>query len=267
MKRVSLVAAATLTLIATSFTLALAEDAATDAAKKAAGTPSVNASAKAKAATATAAAKKADKTEKTEKAAEAGGAASGDKALAAIDAQVAKVNKTAPGWKTHLSAPTVVTFDPAKKYNVRMVTSEGPILIHMLPNVAPMHVTNFLYLTRLGFYDGIVFHRVITRFMAQGGDPLGNGMGGPGYQFAGEFSDAAKHDRPGLLSMANAGPGTDGSQFFLTFVPTPWLNGKHTIFGEVVEGMDVLKKLEANGSQSGATSKKMTIDKCTVEVQ
>jgi peptidyl-prolyl cis-trans isomerase B (cyclophilin B) len=245
MKRVSLVAAATLTLITSSFTLALAQD----ATKAATPAPA------AKAAPAVAAAPAAK--------------ASTDKAIAAIDAQIAaaKVNKSAASWKTSLTAPKVVTFDPAKKYFVRMETTEGTILIHMMPDIAPMHVTNFLYLTRLGFYDGIVFHRVITKFMAQGGDPLGNGMGGPGYQFAGEFSDKAKHDRPGMLSMANAGPGTDGSQFFLTFVATPWLNGKHTIFGEVVEGLDVLKKLEANGSQSGATSKKMSIVKCTAEVQ
>jgi cyclophilin family peptidyl-prolyl cis-trans isomerase len=241
MKRVSLVAAATLALLVSGFTLALAAEA-------------VKATSAAKPAAVAAAVKK---------------VAAGDAALAAIDGQIAaaKVNKTAAGWKTSLTIPKVVTFDAAKKYNVRMVTSEGAVLIHMLPDVAPMHVTNFLYLTRLGFYDGTVFHRVITNFMAQGGDPLGNGMGGPGYGFGGEFSDKARHDRPGLLSMANAGPGTDGSQFFLTFIATPWLNGKHTIFGEVVEGLDVLKKLEANGSQSGATSKKMTIDKCTVEIQ
>jgi peptidylprolyl isomerase len=243
MKRVSLVAAATLTLLVSGFTLALAADAPATDAKKAA--PAADA----------------------KKAAPA--AVSGDKALAAIDAQIAaaKVVKTNASWKSHLPMPKAVTFDPAKKYFVRMVTSEGPILIRFMPDIAPMHVTNFIYLTRMGFYDGIVFHRVITNFMAQGGDPLGNGMGGPGYGFAGEFSDKAKHDHPGMLSMANAGPGTDGSQFFLTFVATPWLNGKHTVFGEVVEGLDVLKKLEANGSQSGATTKKMTIDKCTAEVQ
>lgn len=238
MKRANLVAAATLTLLVSSFALAMADDAAKAA-------PAAE-----------------------EKKAPAAAPASADKAVAAIDAQIAaaKVNKSAAGWKTSLKAPTVVTFDPAKKYNVRMVTSEGTIVINMMPATAPMHVTSFLYLTRLGFYDGIVFHRVITKFMAQGGDPLGNGMGGPGYQFAGEFGGGQKHNRPGLLSMANAGPGTDGSQFFLTFVPTAWLDGKHTIFGEVVEGMDVLKKMEANGSQSGATSKKMWIEKCTVEV-
>ncbi|MBI5167882.1 MAG: peptidylprolyl isomerase [Candidatus Eisenbacteria bacterium] len=163
--------------------------------------------------------------------------------------------------------PKAVTFTPGKQYFVRMTTNKGVVVIRFMPEIAPMHVTNFLYLTKLGFYDGTPFHRVITRFMAQGGDPTGTGMGGPGYGFGGEFSDKAKHDRPGLLSMANAGPGTDGSQFFLTFVATPWLNGKHTIFGEVVEGLDVLKALEAAGSQSGATTEKLTLVKCEAEVR
>ena len=181
--------------------------------------------------------------------------------------QKAGIDRSTPDWRTRLARPAQLTFAPGETWRARMSTSKGEVLIRLMPDVAPMHVTSFAYLARLGFFDGLTFHRVIPEFMAQGGCPLGNGMGGPGYQFAGEFSDKAKHDRPGLLSMANAGPGTDGSQFFLTFVATPWLNGKHTIFGEVVEGMDVLKKLEANGSQSGATSKKMSITTCTVEVQ
>ena len=106
-----------------------------------------------------------------------------------------------------------------------------------------------MFLTEKGFYDGTIFHRVIPDFMAQGGDPLGTGTGGPGYQYAGEINPNVKHDRPYLLSMANAGrPNTDGSQFFITFKPTPWLDGKHTIFGEVVEGQDTVKKLEAAGT-------------------
>jgi cyclophilin family peptidyl-prolyl cis-trans isomerase len=136
-----------------------------------------------------------------------------------------------------------------------------------MPDIAPMHVTSFMYLTQLGFYDGISFHRVISNFMAQGGCPLGTGTGSPGYQFEGEYNDKVKHTKPGLLSMANAGPGTDGSQFFLTFVPTPWLDGKHTIFGEVTEGLDVLKKLEAAGSQSGKTSEPLKMTKVTIEVK
>ncbi len=121
-----------------------------------------------------------------------------------------------------------------------MTLESGPVTIKLRPDLAPGHVARIKELAREGFYDGIVFHRVIPGFMAQGGDPLGNGSGSPGYRFAGEFSPTVKHDRPGLLSAANAGPNTDGSQFFLTFVATPWLDGKHTIFGEVVEGMEVV---------------------------
>lgn len=192
-----------------------------------------------------------------------------DKAMQQIDQQIAKANvdKTKSGWRTTLPKPTPVTFDPAKKYFARMETNKGTVLIHFLPETAPMHVTNFIYLTRLGFYDGLAFHRVITNFMAQGGDPLGNGSGGPGYGFGGEFSPNVKHEKGGMLSMANAGEGTDGSQFFLTFVPTPWLDGKHSIFGEVTEGMDVVKKLEAAGSQSGKTSEPLKMVKVTVEVK
>jgi cyclophilin family peptidyl-prolyl cis-trans isomerase len=192
-----------------------------------------------------------------------------DKAVLQIDKQIAdsKIDKNQSGWRTSLPKPTPATFDPAHTYFARMVTSKGTILIQFMPKVAPMHVTNFIYLTRLGFYDGLSFHRVITNFMAQGGCPLGTGTGSPGYGFGGEFSPTVKHDKAGRLSMANAGPGTDGSQFFLTFVPTPWLDGKHTIFGEVVEGMDVLKKLEAAGSESGKPSEPLKMEKVTIEVK
>jgi cyclophilin family peptidyl-prolyl cis-trans isomerase len=190
-----------------------------------------------------------------------------DKSLMTIDAQVAKVDKSKPNWKTTLTKPELMTFEEGKTYYARMATTKGPILIKFLPKVAPMHVTSFIYLTRLGFYDGLAFHRVITNFMAQGGDPLGNGTGGPGYQFSGEFDPGVKHGKGGKLSMANAGPGTDGSQFFLTFVATPWLDGKHSIFGEVVEGMETLKALEAAGSQSGRTSEPLKMKKVTIEVK
>ena len=183
-----------------------------------------------------------------------------------LDELIAKVDTRKPGWKTALPKPPVATFEPARTYNARMLTNKGAILIRFLPEVAPMHVTNFIYLSRLGFYDDLPFHRVISGFMAQGGDPLGNVTGGPGYRFDGEFSPTVKHGKPGLLSMANAGPGTDGSQFFLTFVPTPWLDGKHSIFGEVTEGLDVLQKLEAAGSQSGHTTEPLKIEKVTIEV-
>ena len=192
-----------------------------------------------------------------------------DKALSQIEQSVAnaKVDKSNARWRTSVPKPTVASFEPGKTYFVRMETNKGPIKIKMLPDVAPMHVTNFLYLTRLGFYDGLIFHRVIPGFMAQGGCPLGTGTGDPGYRFDGELGPKNKHEKGGLLSMANAGPGTDGSQFFLTFVPTPWLDKNHTIFGEVVEGMDTLKKLEAAGTQGGRTTEPLKMDKVTIEVQ
>jgi cyclophilin family peptidyl-prolyl cis-trans isomerase len=177
----------------------------------------------------------------------------------------ASVDTGKSGWRTRVAKPEKASFDPGRSYHVTMSTSKGPIKIRLFPDVAPMHVTSFLYLSKLGFFDGLKFHRVIQGFMAQGGCPLGTGTGGPGYQFDGEYRADVKHDRPGLLSMANAGPGTDGSQFFLTFVPTPWLDGKHTIFGEVVEGKGALGGLEAAGSRSGATSEPLAIESVTIE--
>ncbi len=167
--------------------------------------------------------------------------------IQAIDAFIAEQNidKSKPGWRTQLPKPPQLDFSGGKTYYWDLDTNVGKIAIRFMPDVAPMHVSSAIYLTRLGFYDGLTFHRVIPDFMAQGGDPLGNGRGNPGYRFDGEFDPNVRHDRPGLLSMANAGPGTDGSQFFITFVPTPHLDGRHTIYGEVVDGMDTVKQLEA----------------------
>ena len=117
-------------------------------------------------------------------------------------------------------------------------TSRGDIRLRLYPEQAPMTVASFVNLARRGFYDGLKFHRVIADFMIQGGCPEGSGRGGPGYQFADECTAELRHDRPGILSMANAGPGTNGSQFFITHVATPWLDGKHTVFGAVVDDSD-----------------------------
>lgn len=192
-----------------------------------------------------------------------------DAAIAAIDKQIAdlKIDKSNPTWKRRLSKPTQVSFTAGKKYLWILETNKGPIEVRLLADSAPMHVTSTIYLTNLGFYDGLTFHRVIPGFMAQGGDPSGNGTGGPGYEYDGEFKGGAKHDKPGILSMANAGPGTDGSQFFLTFVPTGYLDGKHTVFGETVKGTETLKALESAGSDSGRTKEKLEITKATIRVE
>jgi peptidyl-prolyl cis-trans isomerase A (cyclophilin A) len=139
-----------------------------------------------------------------------------------------------------------------------LTTTEGTVTVRLFPDHAPKTVRNFVELAEGGrewtnpvtrakskdkLYDGTIFHRVITGFMIQGGDPLGNGTGGPGYQFGDEIHPDLGFDRPYLLAMANAGPGTNGSQFFITTVPTPWLTGKHTIFGEVISGADVVEKI------------------------
>jgi cyclophilin family peptidyl-prolyl cis-trans isomerase len=193
-----------------------------------------------------------------------------DPAVADIDKFIAenggKIDRAKANWKLQLPKPPQVVFDAGNTYFWIMETNKGTIRIKLLPKVAPMHVSSTIYLARLGFYDGLAFHRVITQFMAQGGCPLGRGNGGPGYKYDGEFDPAVKHTKPGLLSMANAGPGTDGSQFFLTFLATPWLDGKHTIFGEVVDGMDVVKALEAAGSGNGQTREPLSIVKTTIEV-
>lgn len=192
-----------------------------------------------------------------------------DPAIRSIDAQIEKVDTSAKGWRTSLPKPEQVEFSADKTYVAHMKTSKGPVDIKLLPGHAPMHVTSFVYLARLGFFDGLSFHRVIPGFMAQGGCPLGTGTGSPGYKFGGEHDPDIKHDRPGLLSQANAGPGTDGSQFFLTFVETPWLDGKHTIFGETMGDDDLatLKELEKFGSRSGRTSEPLAIESVTIEVR
>jgi cyclophilin family peptidyl-prolyl cis-trans isomerase len=140
----------------------------------------------------------------------------------------------------HWDAPPAMLINLAHQYSASIETGLGTIVVRLFSEEAPVTVNNFVFLARQGFYDGTVFHRVIKDFMAQGGDPTGTGTGGPGYRFKDEFHPQRRHDKAGTLSMANAGPNTNGSQFFITHVPTPWLDGKHTVFGILVEGMDVL---------------------------
>ena len=126
---------------------------------------------------------------------------------------------------------------------VRFSTTLGDFTAELFEDKAPKTAQNFIDLAEKGFYDGVIFHRVIDDFMIQGGDPTGTGMGGPGYQIDDEFGPGLKHDGEGILSMANAGPNTGGSQFFITLVPTPWLDGHHAIFGKIVEVMDIVHKI------------------------
>jgi cyclophilin family peptidyl-prolyl cis-trans isomerase len=139
--------------------------------------------------------------------------------------------------------------DTSKSYRARIKTAKGDIVVELYADRAPKTVENFVNLSRAGFYDGTTFHRVIPGFMAQGGDPTGTGTGGPGYQFADEFHPELRHSEAGILSMANAGPGTNGSQFFLTFGPTPHLDNRHSVFGKVTEGMDVLRSIRERDPQ------------------
>jgi peptidyl-prolyl cis-trans isomerase B (cyclophilin B) len=147
-----------------------------------------------------------------------------------------------------------MTIDPTKHYAATMETSKGKIEIELYPQHAPKTVNNFVFLAREKFYDGLTFHRVIRDFMIQGGDPTGTGRGGPGYKFEDEFKDSPLRVEAGVLAMANAGPNTNGSQFFITHTPQEHLNGKHTVFGKVTAGQEVV-----NAIQKGDTITSVTI--------
>lgn len=151
----------------------------------------------------------------------------------------------------------VISYSREYKMKVKIMTEKGDININLLPEKSPVTVANFVNLAKKGYYDGLKFHRVIDNFMAQGGDPTGTGAGGPGYQFEDEVNNGLNFSKVGKLAMANAGPGTNGSQFFITTVPTEWLNGNHTIFGEVVSDDDlkVVKKLS-----NGDVMKKVVVE-------
>ena len=150
-------------------------------------------------------------------------------------------------------APPALTIDPEKSYTATFKTEKGDIVIELFADKVPNTVNNFVFLAREGFYDDTTFHRVIDGFMAQGGDPTGTGTGGPGYRFADEFHASLRHDKAGILSMANAGPNTNGSQFFITHGPTPHLDNRHAVFGQVTGGMDVLMSISVRDPQSSRT--------------
>jgi cyclophilin family peptidyl-prolyl cis-trans isomerase len=138
-----------------------------------------------------------------------------------------------------------MALDPEKKYSATLKTDVGDMVIELFSAEAPVTVNNFVFLAREGYCDNTIFHRVILNFMVQGGDPTGTGRGGPGYRFQDEFHPSLRHDQAGILSMANAGPSTNGSQFFITHGPTPHLDDRHTVFGLLKEGMDTLNAIPA----------------------
>ena len=149
----------------------------------------------------------------------------------------------APAGATSWAQPPEMSLDPDKSYEAVIKTEKGDIRVELYGSQVPKTVNNFVFLARQGFYDGVTFHRVLPDFMAQTGDPTGTGTGGPGYKFEDEFDPSLRHDSEGTLAMANAGPNTNGSQFFITYVPTAHLDDKHSVFGKVIEGLDVARAL------------------------
>ena len=165
--------------------------------------------------------------------------------------------------RTRFEAPDDVLED-GRDYRAVLQTSKGRIVIDLLQDAAPTTVNNFVFLALHKYYDGIVFHRVLEDFMAQTGDPTGTGRGGPGYTFGDETDNGETHDAKGTVSMANAGPNTNGSQFFLTFTATPWLDGRHTVFGRIVEGLEVLDDLTRIDPQRSGGATPDVIESVTI---
>ncbi len=185
-----------------------------------------------------------------------------EKAQASLAAPVKAAPVAAPAANSVSSTP-IQKDEGIVKVNIE--TTLGLIEVKLFAAEAPKTVENFVKLANKGFYDGIIFHRVIPDFMIQTGDPTGTGMGGPGYQFADEFTAKQKHSKPGILSMANSGPGTNGSQFFITVAPTHWLDGKHSVFGEVSGGMEIAKQISmVNRDRSDKPIKEIKMIKVTV---
>ena len=172
-------------------------------------------------------------------------------APAATAAPTATLASTSRGITREYSSPPAMALDPESDYVADFRTNQGNFRVRLFSGQTPITVNNFIFLAQNNFYDGLVFHRVIDGFMIQGGDPTGTGAGGPGYEFQDEIVPGLVFDAPGKLAMANAGPGTNGSQFFITVAATGWLNGNHTIFGEVVEGQSVVTAISQVATARG----------------
>ncbi len=197
--------------------------------------------------------------------------ADADSVLQSVDAFIADedVDFDDPLWRHTLNPPPQLEFDADKTYYWMLETSKGLMKFELFPDIAPMHVSSAIYLTRLGFYEGLFFHRIIKGVMAQGGDPLGTGVGHPGYYMNGEFTNRrkGKHGMAGVLSAANRGPETDGSQFFITFKAVEQLDGKHTVYGNLVNGKMVLRAIERAGSKKGTPKERVEIVSASVSVE
>ena len=181
-----------------------------------------------------------------------------------------RIDRSVPNWKLNLPKPPQVEFTAGKTYFWDLKTNQGMIRIELLPDVAPMHVSNILYLTELGFFDGTLFHRAIKEFMVQGGCPTGNGRGDPGYRLDLETDPSVQHDRPGIVAAANSGPNTDGSQFYITYVKYPSLDGGYSIFGRVTDGQLTLRAMEAVSARSGqgqAPAEPLLLEKAEYSVE
>ncbi|HEU4417780.1 MAG TPA: peptidylprolyl isomerase, partial [Planctomycetota bacterium] len=194
-----------------------------------------------------------------------------DPAIRALDAFIAgaKIDKTAEHWKRMLPQPPTLPFTATNDYFWHIDTECGPITLRYFPDASPQHVSSGLYLARLGFYDGLTFHRVIPGFMAQGGDPLANGQGGPGFRIPPEFKNGLLHGKAGILSMARSRePDSAGSQFMITFGPAPTLDNQYTVWGEVTSGMDTVKELEKKGTRehNGMLATPLKINKSWISV-
>jgi len=191
--------------------------------------------------------------------------------IAECDAFIAKadIDKTKGGWKLKVPEPPEFAFDAKRTYYWVIETNLGTIKIKFMPEYAPMHVSSTIYLARLGFYDGLTFHRVAPGFVVQGGDPVGDGSGGPAYRYASEIDTHARHSKAGILSMAHTRfPRSDGSQFFITLKAVPDLDDKYTVFGEVVDGMDAVRAMEKLASaRDGPPRERIEIAKTSIEVE
>ena len=169
------------------------------------------------------------------------------------ETEATEPTEAAQSYEGPYDAPPEMQIDPEKYYAATLDTERGEIVVELFAQRAPQTVNNFVFLAREGYYDDTTFHRVIQDFMVQGGDPSASGLGGPGYTFEDEFDPTLGHDRAGILSMANSGPGTNGSQFFITLAPTTWLDDKHAVFGQVIAGLDVLRAISPRDPESATT--------------